>query len=247
MNFGSNRLGFWYNKPADRGYKNKIGVFYDPLTDGPGGNTNYYNSGDVNPPTQLYPNLASRITALGYTPSLISSYSSLNSLNLYEYAQLWDIGYASPYLTNPNNPTSKLTSYLQGGGALFIMGENSNFGARDDAVDNFITGVGGGSTVRGSTDYTYSRTATVQSEFLLSNSNNSVDFARPGTFTAIGNGTPITTAFIGTEYVAVMWKSGSLLSAPAGTVMSILDINFLRGSYPENDFIDNMIISLNKK
>jgi hypothetical protein len=168
-------------------------------------------------------------------------------LNLYEYAQLWDIGYASPYLTNPNNPTSKLTSYLQGGGALFIMGENSSFGARDDAIDNFITGVGGGSIVRGSTDYTYSRTATVQAEFLLSNSNDSVDFARPGTFTAIGNGTPITTAFIGTEYVAVMWKSGSLLSAPAGTVMSILDINFLRGSYPENDFIDNMIISLNKK
>lgn len=247
MNFGSSRLGFWYNKPADRGYKNKIGVFYDPLTNGPGGNTDYYNSGDANPPVNLYPNLAARISALGYTPSLISSYASLNALNLYEYAQLWDIGYASPYLTNPNDPTAKLTSYLQGGGAMCILGENSSFGVRDDSIDTFITDLGGGNVVRGTTDYPYGVYVTVQSEFLLSNNNNSVNFARPGVFLQVGTGTLMTTAFVDNEYVAVMWTTGSLLSAPTGTVMSILDINFLKGNYPPNDFIDNTIISLNRK
>jgi hypothetical protein len=247
MNFGSSRLGFWYNKPADRGYKNKIGVFYDPLTNGPGGNTDYYNSGDANPPVNLYPNLAARISALGYTPSLITSYSALKALNLYEYAQLWDIGYASPYLTNPNDPTAILTSYLQGGGAMFIMGENSNFGVRDDSVDTFITGLGGGNVVRGTTDYPYSVNVTLQAEFLLSNNSNSVDFARPGVFSQVGSGTPMTTAFVDNEYVAAMWTTGSLLAAPTGTVMSILDVNFLKGSYPQNDFIDNTIISLNRK
>jgi hypothetical protein len=247
MNFGSSRLGFWYNKPADRGYKNKIGVFYDPLTNGPGGNTDYYNSGDANPPVNLYPNLAARISALGYTPSLISSYASLNTLNLYEYAQLWDIGYASPYLTNPNDPTAELTSYLQGGGAMCILGENSSFGVRDDSIDTFITDLGGGNVVRGTTDYPYGVYVTVQSEFLLSNNNNSVNFARPGVFLQVGTGTLMTTAFVDNEYVAVMWTTGSLLSAPTGTVMSILDINFLKGNYPPNDFIDNTIISLNRK
>jgi hypothetical protein len=57
----------------------------------------------------------------------------------------------------------------------------------------------------------------------------------------------MTTAFVDNEYVAVMWTTGSLLSAPTGTVMSILDINFLKGNYPPNDFIDNTIISLNRK
>ena len=81
----------------------------------------------------------------------------------------------------------------------------------------------------------------------LSNSNNSVDFARPGVFSQLGSGTAITSAFIDSEYVAAMWQTGSLLSAPAGTVMSILDVNFLKGSYPQNNFIDNMIVSLNRK
>ncbi len=247
MNFGGSRLGFFSNRPVDRGYKKKIGVFFDPLTNGPGGNTDYYNSGDAIPSTQLYPNLAARITALGFEPSLITSYAALNSLYLFEYAQLWDIGYASPYVTNPNDPTSYLYSYIQSGGALFILGENSNFGVRDDSIDTFVTGLGSGTVTRGTTDYTYSVWSTVAAEFLLSNSTNAVDMARPGTFTQIGSGTAITNAFVPGEFPAVMWQTGSLLAAPTGTVMSVLDINFIRGNYPENDFIDNMIISLNRK
>lgn len=247
MNFGASRLGFWYNKPPDRGYKKKALVFYDPLTNGPGGNTNYY-AVDVNPQTQVYPNLAARLTAQGLVPTLVQSYAALNSLNLSEYSQIWDIGYASPYETNPNNPTSKLNSYLQSGGAMFILGENSGFGVRDDAIDIFLTNLGGGNITRSSTDYNYVVYTTLLSEFRLANSSSSLAFSRPGAFIAIGNGTAMTVPF-GAEqaYVSVMWKTGSLTGAPTGSVISVLDINFLVGSNLNNNFIDNLIQSLNKR
>jgi hypothetical protein len=247
MNFGASRLGFWFQRPPDRGYKKNVGIFYDPLTDGPGGNTNYYNSGDINPGTSVYPVIAARMTALGFTPSLISSYAELNALDLTQYAQLWDIGYASPYVSNPNNPTTKLYNYLQSGGAMFILGENSNFGVRDDAVDTFITGIGGGTVTRSGTDYNYGVIGTVQPEFLLSNSDSTIVFSRPGTFTSLGHGTAMTTAFTGSEYAAGMWKTGSLSGAPTGAIVSVLDINFFVGFDYNPDFIDNLSISMNKK
>jgi hypothetical protein len=245
---GAGRLGFNYNRPASRGYKKNVLVFYDPLTDGPGGNTNYYNtSGDINPATAIYPVIQARELSLGFTTSLVQSYASLNALNLSDYAHIWDIGYASPYLTNPNNPTNKLFGYLQSGGAMFVLGENSNLGARDDAIDSFITTIGGGNVIRSLTEYAYSATVTVQPEFLLANGSNSVVFGRPGTFTGLGTGTPMTTAFTGSEYTAVMWETGSLAGAPAGAIISVLDVNFFVGFNQNFPFIDNLCVSLNAK
>lgn len=247
MNFGGSRLGFWYNKPPDRGYKKLALVFYDSLTNGPGGNTDYYNSGDVNPATGVYPNLAARLTAQGLTPTLVQSYAALNGLDLTQYSQLWDIGYASPYTTNPNDPTTKLYNYLQGGGSLFILGENSNFGVRDDAIDTFVTGIGGGNVVRSGTDYNYVVNTTMNSEFLIANQISAVSFSRPGGFTSLGTGTGMTNPFSTNVYVAAMWKTGSLSAASSGAIVSVLDINVFAGSYLNNNFIDNLIQSLNKR
>lgn len=246
MNFGASRLGFWYNKPPDRGYKKKALVFYDPLTNGPGGNTNYYSL-DVNPQTQIYPSLAARLTAQGLTPTLVQSYSALGSIELTEYSQIWDIGYASPYTSNPSDPTSKLYSYIQSGGSMFLLGENSGFGVRDDAIDNFVTGLGGGNITRSFTDYNYVVYTTLLPEYRLANSSSALSFSRPGGFISLGNGTAMTTPFASNVYVAVMWETGKLSGAPAGSIVSVLDINFLAGSTLNNDFIDNLIQSLNKR
>jgi hypothetical protein len=43
---------------------------------------------------------------------------------------------------------------------------------------------------------------------------------------------------------AAMWVTGSLPNAPAGAIMSILDVNFLTNTYLQVDFIDNIIASL---
>ena len=86
-------------------------------------------------------------------------------------------------------------------------------------------------------------------EFLLENNTNQVAFARPGVFTNFGFGTPMTVqAFPITgesHYPAVMWKTGSLTVAPIGTVMSILDLNFIVGVYQNLAFVDNLIFCLN--
>jgi hypothetical protein len=250
MNFGAARLGFWY-KRINRDYKKRILCFYDPLTNGPGGDTDYYSGLDRNPDTDLYPVIEARGTALGFEVSLVSSYSVLNTLDLAIYSQIWDLGYASPYTTNPNNPIRRLTQYLQGGGSMFILGENSAFQPRDNAIGTFIEGLGGGSgIVEGSEDYNYSRTLTLKSQFFINNSNSQVAFARPGVFTNIGNGTVMTEqAFPVTGelyYPAVVWTAGNLTGAPNGTVMSILDLNFIVGVFQNFDFIDNVIGILNR-
>ena len=243
--FGASRLGFRF--VGDRGIKNKVLVFYDPLTDGPGGNTNYYASGDVNPATGIWPRIRDREIALGYTPVLVESYADLATYNLSEYAHLWDIGYASPYLTNPNDPTTQLTAYIQNNGALMILGENSYFGARDDAIDDFVTGIGGGTVTRSASNYYWAVSQIVEPQFLQANLNDTVTFSRPGTFTSYGTGTPMTNPFTASEYTAVMWQTGSLTGATRGAIISILDINFITDNFYNPDFIDNMIVCLNRK
>lgn len=245
MPIGAGRLGFWYLQ--DRGTLSKKSlVFYDPLTNGPGGNTNYYNSGDVTP-AQLYATIQAREAALGFSTTFVQSYYALQSYNLSEYAHIWDVGYASPYAGNPYDPTAQLTTYLQGGGAMFILGENSNFGVRDTTIDNFVTTLGGGNVVVSPTDFSYAVDATMDPQFLLANNVSTVRFSRPGGFTSVGNGTVMTTAFTEGVYVAAMWKTNSLSNAPRGAIISVLDVNFLVGSSIQPSFIDNVIYSMNLK
>jgi len=249
--FSASRLGFWFRYPLQpdrRLATNRVLVFYDNYTQGPGGQTNYYNTGgDVNPGTDVWPTIRDQEISLGMQPELIVGYNNLPS-DLTQYAHLWDIGYASPYIGNPTlNPTSLLLNYLSLGGAMFMLGENANFGARDDAISNFINAAGGGSIVRSLNDYNYSVTATVEPEFLRANNDNSVVFNRPGTFTAVGNGTPMSTAFTSTEYPAVCWETGSLGNAVKGAVTAVLDINiFVAGPGLQPDFIDNLSLTLNE-
>lgn len=247
--FTASRLGFWFRYPLQPDRKlatNRVLVFYDNYTIGPTGQTNYYNtSGDPNPGTDIWPTIRDQEISLGMQPELIVGYNNLPA-DLTQYAHLWDIGYASPYIENPTvNPTNQLLAYLSAGGAMFMLGENANFGVRDDAIDIFVTAAGGGTITRSSTDYNFSVTATVEPEFLLANNNNVVVFNRPGTFTAVGTGTPMSTAFTGTEYPAVCWKTGSLSNATRGAVTAVLDINIFVGSDIQPDFIDNLSLTLN--
>lgn len=247
MNFGASRLGFWFRQ-LNRSYKKKILFFYDPLTNGPGGNTNYYAGPDRNPATDLYPPLAARATALGFIPSLVTSFQTLNGLDLTEYAQLWDIGYATPYTTNPYNPTITLQQYLRSTGSLFILGENSSFQPRDNEIGTFIEFMGGGTGItEGTIDFNYSRNLTLQNRFIYYG-NGSLVFSRPGVFTSFGNGIPITTgAFPLTgelQYPGVFWGAGQLSVAPIGSLMSILDLNFIVGPYQNTALIDNIIQTL---
>ena len=247
MNFGGSRLGFWF-RPTDRAIRSKkVLVFYDPLTYGPGGNPDYYNY-DVSPQFTVWPVLQARETALGFQPSLCTSFAALSAINLDEYSHIWDIGYATPYYTNPNNPAAQLTSFLQRGGAMFMLGENYYFAERDNTIDTFVNSLGGGpATYWPNAAYYTAISATVQPEFLIANNNNSITFNAPNVFETYGSATPIAIAS-GVPYpTAVCWKTGSLSSAPAGAIVSVLDINFFAGGDYNPDFIDNISLILNQR
>lgn len=244
MNFGAARLGFNFNRVPNRGYKNQILCFYDPLTLVPESPyvTNYYDSGDISP-AEIYVNVAARITALGFTPSLVNTFERFSSLDLSIYAHIWDLGYATPYATNVYNPTSKLYGYLQSGGAIMMLGENSIFLNRDTTIENFVSTIGGGTITSANTPYGIIN-STVQPQFLLSNSNNRITFENPGLFTSLGNGVNVVSTYGPADYAAAMWKTNSLIGAPNGAVMSVLDVNVF-SRLLSNDFIDNLILSLN--
>lgn len=251
MNFGGSRLGFWFRYPLQpdrRLSTNRVLVFYDNYTQGPSGQTDYYNtSGDVNPGTDVWPVIQAREISLGMQPELIVGYNNLPA-DLTKYAHLWDIGYASPYGTNPTlNPTTLLTTYLQKGGAMFMLGENSFFATRDDTIELFIYGLTNQLPVVGSSALPVF-TQTVAPEFLLANNSNSIQWGNPGEFTSYGVGTPMTTGG-GYSPVAVAWKTGSMVNAPKGAVVAVLDINFFGSTfapqYYDPSFIDNLSLTLN--
>jgi len=244
MNFGGSRLGFWFRYPLglpDRALSNKnVLVFYED---------NGLYEGNPDPATDLWPVIQGQEIALGMTPEFIVGYDNLPA-DLTQYSHIWDIGYNSPYIPGPNDPSSKLLSYLQAGGGFFLLGENAGFIFKDNTIETFIGTAGGGVvTVDESLEPTV-YTVTVQSDFLIANQDNILPLSAPGLFDAIGTGTAMTSSpFVAPLwYPAVCWKTGSLTNAPKGAITSVLDVDFIPvGAYQNLDFIDNIILTMNRR
>jgi hypothetical protein len=233
------------------------GPFFSPGYGFYGGYYSYPQNGggDVNPVT-IAQSVAARESALGFLTQVITSYAQLNSLTrdqINKFSHIWDVGYHSSGL---GSAQSKYIQYLQDGGALFLLGENVYFLNRDQTEDNLINaaGGGGGVNVRSDTAGLGTYTETTSAEFLLANSRSDVTFYAPNYFTNYGTGTPIANGPYGPS--AVVWKTGSLSNAPAGAIVSVLDINFIvNPAYGVNYgsatwqpwFVDNLSLVLNKK
>jgi len=232
MNFNGSRLGFWF-RPQSRITRTKVLVFYDPTTYyvGPTGTVfqNFYNTqGDVNPETDIWPNIQNREIAAGYQPELVIGYENLPA-DMNVYSHVWDIALNRPGSYPELTRWETITSFLTQIGA--------NQGPTNIQIDPlFFGGV----------------TSIVKPDFLIANNNNMVEFAAPGSWLDTGtdtNGNPtgvaMTTPGIGGQaYPAAMWETGSLSNAPAGAIISVLDVNFLTDAFLQNDFIDNIIASL---
>jgi hypothetical protein len=200
---------------------------------------NRYNV-DPNPAT-LASNIATRESSLGFTTTTVTSYASFVSTDISKFAHIWDVGYDTLITSGA---ADKYKSYLQSGGAAFLLGENGFFVDRGNSIDNFITSyMGGGSVDIDNWDVNAIVSCTVASEFLLSNNDNSVNFNRPGRFATVGSGTPMVTSVYGTH--AAVWKTGSLSQAQTAAICSVLDINVFSTDFDSN-FVDNVSIVLNK-
>ena len=142
-----------------------------------------------------------------------------------------------------SNIISAYTSYLSQGGTLFLMGENDNFIPRNNSIFSLISTLGGGSVSQG--DNSSFTNVTIIPQFRTANTTSIIQFPTAGTFSSIGNGTCITS-----DCAAVLYSPGKLGSAAAGTLIVVLDINFVQsfyssGVYKGQDFTDDLISYLN--
>jgi len=142
-------------------------------------------------------------------------------LDLSPYAQVWDLRFSnSAALAAPD--IAEYLSYLQGGGGMFVMGENSGFATRNNSVLALIAAAGGGTL----TFTTPNATQTVVAPFTGPNPVASLFYLAPGGVTSAGTGQFITTD--GSAGTGVAFGVGTLTNAPAGALTSIFDVNFLQ-------------------
>ena len=190
--------------------------------------------------------VSARQTVAGNNPTVTtfsgSGYSNLNPSGLNTYSQVWDLAATNIGALN-SNIISAYTSYLSQGGTLFLMGENDNFMTRNNSIFSLISTLGGGSVSQG--DNSSFTNVTIIPQFRTANTTSIIQFPTAGTFSSIGNGTCITS-----DCAAVLYSPGKLGSAAAGTLIVVLDINFVQsfyssGVYKGQDFTDDLISYLN--
>ena len=199
---------------------------------------------------QMVSNITNVETSLGNTIIVIAGYANLPA-NLSQYDHIWDIGLeanSNQSLLVPTGAAAKYTTYLQQGGGIFIMGENSSFNVRNNDLSSFISGLGGGSV--GGAGGATGDILNISSEFIIANNTSTVQLAAAAKFDSIGNGTPIVTNSIdGSTGYATIWKTGSLSLATKGAIVVVLDINFLSNYYNTGNsqqFVANISQILNK-
>jgi hypothetical protein len=238
MPFASSRLGFWNIVQEDRTeLKSKnVLIVYDL-------NSVFSGRYNIDPnPATLAANISARESALGFTPTTITSYASLAATDISQYAHIWDVGYDT-LMTSA--AADKYKTYLQSGGAAFLLGENGFFVQRGDSIDNFITNyMGGGACDIDNWDVNAAVSCNVAAEFRLSNSSSTVTLNRPGRFASIGTSTPMATSVYGVH--AAVWKFNSMSQAPTAAICCVLDINFLVAPNFDSNFVDNVSIVLNR-
>jgi hypothetical protein len=169
---------------------------------------------------QITTNLSNLHTAVGNTVTV----SSTIPVNLGGYSQVWDIRFSNNFALTAPQQTQYL-GFLQGGGGMFLMGENSGFMARNNSVLDLIALAGGGTI--GFT--TPSSNQTVNAPFTGPNAVTQVTYAAPGGFTNSGTGTFITQ--VGSIGSGIAFGVGTLADAPLGALTSIFDVNFMQNFY----------------
>ena len=160
--------------------------------------------------------LSGRLVAAAYMVTTNVGVPSLSG-----YQQVWDVRFDTA-LTGPE--TSAYQTYLQGGGSLFVMGENGACcAARDASIVALITAEGGGNVTL---ENISANLQTVQAPFTGPVTLTTLTYAYIGGFTGVGNGAFITKD-TNTSGGAAVWGPGAMSNAATGTLLSVLDINFM--------------------
>lgn len=186
------------------------------------------------------PTLAGRLTAAGLSSTVVAwqggSIAPLPALS--GFKQVWDLN-ATGALTA--NEKSTYLSYLQGGGAMFMMGEYPGYGGdRNASMLSFFQTAGGGNLTIAANFVENQQTVT--DAFKIPGGATTVNYPTAGGFTSLGNATCLTIDR-NNACSAIAFKVGSLANATKGSIVSVLDVNFLAANSLSQfqSFIDGLI------
>ena len=166
-------------------------------------------------------NLAALHTAAGNQVTVVSDIPA----DFTGFAQIWDIRFSNIFELTAGQQASYL-AYLQGGGRMFVMGENAGFAARNNSIFSLIAAAGGGNLAFGTN---CSDAQTVNAPFTGPNVVSAIGYISAGCFSGRGTGQWISSSAANSG-AGVAWTLGSLSNATAGALTSILDVNFMEGN-----------------
>ncbi|MCW2365930.1 autotransporter-associated beta strand protein [Sphingobium sp. B7D2B] len=168
--------------------------------------------------------LKERLEAAGYSVTIQQDAANINGSS--PIAQVWDVRYDAAL--SGGEQTDYLT-YLSNAGGLFLLGENPGQVLRNNSISSFISAAGGGNVTVDATDVTNQYVTDLFNGSGLIVADAATEFFVPwaGAFTSPGTGTFFTTTGPnGTGFgTGLAFGAGSLANAPAGRLLSYLDVN----------------------
>jgi hypothetical protein len=184
---------------------------------------NSANTSEPGTTSAVTSNLQTLMQAVGNTVTVVSDIP----VSLAGYSQVWDVSFSNNAALSSAGQSLYL-GFLQSGGGLFLMGENSGFMTRNNSIFSLIAAAGGGTLGFGSP---CDSTQTVHAPFTGPNAVSSVAYAAPGCFSGKGNGEWITSSSGDATGAGIAFGVGSLTNATKGALTSILDVNFMMNQY----------------
>jgi len=175
--------------------------------------------------------ITTQLTNLHTAAGNIVTVSDGLPVDLSQYKQVWDIRFSNNWALTSSDEAAYL-SFLQGGGGMFLMGENAGFMTRNNSIFDFIMQAGGGSIGFGSG----SDNQVVCSPFTGPNAVSSISYAAAGFFNGSGTGQWITgpSCAAASGGSGIAFGVGSLANASAGALTTILDVNFMQTTADAN-------------
>jgi len=176
--------------------------------------------------------ITTQLTNLHTAAGNIVTVSDGLPVDLSQYKQVWDIRFSNNWALTSSDEAAYL-SFLQGGGGMFLMGENAGFMTRNNSIFDFIMQAGGGSL---GFDNTGSDAQAVCSPFTGPNAVSSINYAAAGYFNGMGTGQWITgpSCAAASGGSGIAFGVGSLANASAGALTTILDVNFMQTTADAN-------------
>jgi len=244
------------NQNYDSFSKRLVKTAFDRGLNNPNVLITYATSSLDNDITNTITGITARETSLGKNVTVLTYEQLPNDLSLYSH--IWDVDYITNQIVIANS--TKYTNYLQGGGALFLLGEHAGYASRNNTLVTLLNSLGAGSIALDTPYQTNNPSILfkVENQFLLENSNSSVRYPAAGRYQSIGTGIDIVKSAevygsypVGSGGVAVLWKTGSLTNAPKGAIVSVMDVNiwqpnFANTPYNGSDFIKNVSLILDR-